>query len=104
MKDSHPVLSSGIYNHFRVTVTEDGGTVKFVPNFLFGIPQSVLDTFYLGAEGGQTTTRLAELIVFFYLRFAHSGSVPGVSEQRQTHSPDVHGVGCLDCRLDTLVT
>ena len=52
VKDSHPVLSSGIYNHFRVTVTEDGGTVKFVPNFLFGIPQSVLDTFYLGAEGG----------------------------------------------------
>ena len=46
-----PFLSSGIYNHYSTIVTEDGKTVQFVPNFLFGIPQSVLERFYKGAEG-----------------------------------------------------
>jgi len=45
-----PFLKSGIYNHYSTILTEDGKTVQFVPNFLFGIPQTVLENFYKGAE------------------------------------------------------
>ena len=51
VEETAPFLSSGIYNHYRTTVTEDGKTVQFLPNFLFGIPQTVLEKFYKGAEG-----------------------------------------------------
>ena len=46
-----PFLKSGIYNHYSTILTEDGKTVQFVPNFLFGIPKTVLENFYKGAEG-----------------------------------------------------
>ena len=50
VEHSHPWYSKfGIYNHFR-TQTE-GGTVRFIPNFMFGAPQSVVDELYGGAEG-----------------------------------------------------
>ena len=50
----HPLLSSGIYDHYHAELSDSGKTVKFVPNFLFGIPQSVLSSLYLGAEGRLT--------------------------------------------------
>ena len=51
VEDSAPFLSSGIYNHYRTSVSEDGKTVQFLPNFLFGIPDTVLEKIYNGAEG-----------------------------------------------------
>ena len=51
VEDTAPFLSFGIYKHYHTSVTDDGKTVKFVPTFLFGIPQTVLDKFYKGAEG-----------------------------------------------------
>ena len=50
VEHSHPWYSKfGIYNHFH-TQTEDS-TIMFIPNFMFGAPQAVLDGLYGGAEG-----------------------------------------------------
>ena len=51
VEDTAPFLSFGIYKHYHASVSDDGKTVKFVPTFLFGIPQTVLEKFYKGAEG-----------------------------------------------------
>ena len=46
----HPWYSKfGIYNHFH-TQTE-GSMIRFIPNFVFGAPQSVVDGMYGGAAG-----------------------------------------------------
>merc|ERR1712123_413888 len=50
VKHSHPWYSKfGIYNHFHTQV--EGSTVRFIPDFMFGAPQSVLDNLYGGAGG-----------------------------------------------------
>merc|ERR1712154_101902 len=50
VRDHHPYLSLGIYNHYQAAITDNGKTIKFLPNFLFGIPHSLLQTLYPGAE------------------------------------------------------
>ena len=50
VEETAPFLSYGIYKHYHVSLA-DGKTVNFVPTFLFGIPQTVLEKFYKGAEG-----------------------------------------------------
>ena len=51
VEDAAPFLSYGIYKHYHASLTDDGKTVQFVPTFLFGIPHTVLEKFYKGAEG-----------------------------------------------------
>ena len=74
-----PFLSSGIYSHYHTILTGDGQTVQFVPNFLFGIPQSVLEKFYKGAEGRSCSSVwaiqiISSLLSQIYLSGAYSSS------------------------------
>ena len=59
VEHSHPWYSKfGIYNHFH-TQTE-GRTVRFIPTFMFGAPQSVVDGLYGGAGGIPVVGMMAE--------------------------------------------
>ena len=50
VKNDNPWYSSfGIYNHFYIEI--EGTTVRFIPSFMFGAPQSVVDGLYGGAGG-----------------------------------------------------
>ena len=48
--NSHPWYSKlGLYNHYHAEV--QGLTIRFLPNFMFGTPQHMLDKLYGGPEG-----------------------------------------------------
>ena len=94
-----PFLSSGIYNHYSTIVTEEGKTVQFVPNFLFGIPQTVLEKFYKGAEGRSSISGHFKSFTLHFLRPASPWSVPQVSDRRQTNRANIHGVCWVCCGL-----
>ena len=48
--NDHPWYGEmGLYNHYHEEVS--GLTVRFLPNFMFGSPQFILDKLYGGPEG-----------------------------------------------------
>ena len=59
VKNSHPWYASwGLYNHFHSKTHER--TIRFLPNFMFGVPQEVLDQMYGGPEKIPTIGMMTE--------------------------------------------
>jgi len=56
---NHPSASVGLYNHYNVKV-ESGKHVMFMPLFMFGLQQHVLDQMYGGADGIPTIGMMAD--------------------------------------------
>jgi len=56
---SHPSASVGLYHHYNVKV-ESGKHVLFLPAFMFGVQQHVLDQMYGGADGIPTIGMMAD--------------------------------------------
>jgi len=55
----HPTASVGLYHHYNVKV-ESGKHVVFMPTFMFGVQQHVLDQLYGGADGIPTIGMMAD--------------------------------------------
>ena len=55
----HPWYGSwGLYNHY--SVEQEKLIVRFLPNFMFGVPQAVLDQLYGGPENIPTIGMMTE--------------------------------------------
>jgi len=56
---SRPWPEVGLYHHYNVRV-EGGNHVVFLPNFMFSVPQWLLDELYGGADGIPTIGMMAD--------------------------------------------
>lgn len=69
----------GLYNHFSVETQNN--TVKFVPNFMFGLPNSVVESMYGGADkipiSGMMTssTSMDRFIIQIYMNIVTVGII-----------------------------
>ena len=61
MEQQHPWCGSwGIYKHFHTQI--EGSTVRFIPSFVFGAPQLVIDWLYGVADGVPVAGMFTETI------------------------------------------